>query len=381
MEDKHKKNRPSGGLWLTALFLCFAISLDAATLLSPPRDFSDSENRTLAQAPIFPPDSLRNGAFTDGAERFFSDQFAFRDIWSSLAFHGRTLLGQHEINGVWIGADNYLFLIPSQPNETELTRNLEAVNLFAQTHSELRHSMAVIPNSAYIMSNRLPLYASAPDQRAQLGQIAAHLENVAFIDTTDTLLAHQNEALYYRTDHHWTSLGAYYAFAPIAAALELDVSTAQYDIYTVSENFEGTLSSKSGSHTAKDTIEIYVPRTDTDYNVTYSDGSGTEASLYQKQFLDTKDQYAVFLGGNHPLIDIRTTADTERRLLLVKDSYANCLVPFLTPYFEEIVIIDPRFSYDTAESIVNQYGVTDVLYLYNADTFQTDTSLADFLTA
>lgn len=372
---KNKKQ----GLWLISLFICLTLCLDILTFTAPAKGFSETENRALAKAPEFSPSALSDGSFTDGAENYFSDHFAYRDEWSAITFYIRSLLGQREMNGVYIGKDDYLFLIPSEPNTVALEKNINAIDDFAEGHSDINQCMAIIPNSIFIMNHKLPKYAPSPNQSEQLSKIKDKLENITFTDVTDTLLSHNSENLYYHTDHHWTSRGAYCAFIKIADDLQIDASTAKYDIYTVTEAFEGTLSSKSGSHTYKDTIEIYVPKTDIDYNVTYSDGSGSKGSMYERDYLDTKDKYAVFLGGNHPFVQIKTTADTQRKLLIIKDSYANSFVQFLTPYFDEIIMVDPRYCYDSVETFVNHQGVTDILYLYNLDTFQTDTSIADFL--
>ncbi|MBQ1282099.1 MAG: hypothetical protein IIY16_07635, partial [Oscillospiraceae bacterium] len=100
-------------------------------------------------------------------------------------------------------------------------------------------------------------------------------------------------------------------------------------------------------------------------------------SMYKREALDVKDHYTVFFGGNYSRVDITTTADTERALLLIKDSYANCMVQFLYPYFDHITIIDPRYYYDNMDSVISGESITDVLYLYNLDTFLSDTTLAD----
>ena len=154
-----------------------------------------------------------------------------------------------------------------------------------------------------------------------------------------------------------------------------------YEVYPVSNTFEGTLSSKSGSHKAQDTVEIYVPNSDIDYYVTYADTGENVSSLYSRASLDQKDHYTVFFGGNHPRLDITTTADTGRALLVFKDSYANCMAQFLYPYFDHITVIDPRYFYDNVELVMKSESITDVLWLYNLDTFNGDTSLADVLTS
>jgi len=239
--------------------------------------------------------------------------------------------------------------------------------------------MCVAPNAITVPSDKLPENAPARDQEADLAMLQEILEGPTFVDVTKTLKRHNSRYLYYKTDHHWTSLAAAYAYAEIAPVMSLynpDLET--YQVYTVSTTFEGTLSSKSGSHAALDTVDIYVPQTNIDYYVSYPDGTDI-SSFYNREALNQKDHYTVFFGGNHSRVDITTTADTGRSLLLFKDSYANCMVQFLYPYFDHITMIDPRYYYDNIDLVIRSEAVTDVLFLYNLDTFLGDTSLADVL--
>ena len=165
----------------------------------------------------------------------------------------------------------------------------------------------------------------------------------------------------------------------MAAQLGISQPIRNYDTYTISTTFEGTLASRSGSHAAYDTVELYVPQTDVEYYVSYGDAAETSATIYDRSALDQKDKYTVFFGGNYPRVDVYTTAETGKTLLLFKDSYANCLMQFLYPYYDHIILIDPRYYYDNVESVISREQVTDVLFLYNANTYFEDTSLADVL--
>lgn len=140
-------------------------------------------------------------------------------------------------------------------------------------------------------------------------------------------------------------------------------------------NFEGTLSSKSGYRVPLDTISVYRPQEEERLAVTYVEEQEKKASLYASARLDTKDKYGVFLDGNHPVVEIRTMAESNRKLLLVKDSYANCFVPFLTGQFREIVLVDPRYYYGELEELMETHAFTDVLFLYNLNTFLEDNVL------
>ena len=368
-------------LWVTSMFLCIVVCFDLIGLFTPDKEFSETENRMLAKFPEFSSKSVCEGTAGEDAEKYLSDQFAFRDAWSAISFFTKSkLLGQKEINGVYIGKDGYLMMIPSDPEPEAMKAKLSAINAVTDKYSDLHHCIAVIPNAATVMTNKMPSYVPDSKQPGQLSDISAMLNGITFCDVTKSFKKHRYEELYYHTDHHWTSRGAYLAFTDIAPDMQIDPDEYQYDIYTVSDSFQGTLASKSGSYAYNDRIEIYVPQGEHPVSVRYSDEDDANGSIYQKKYLDTKDKYALFLGGNHPVVTITTTADADRTLMLIKDSYANCFVQFLIPYFDQIIIVDPRYCYDSVDMLINQYEITDLLYLYNADTFMTDTSLTDFLT-
>ena len=362
-------------LWITSLFLVLTLSLSLFTCVLPDKSFSESENRGLRQRPKLTFSSLMDGSWFEDVPAYFADQFAGRDLFMELDLLRKQAGGSRENGGVYLGKHDQLYLIPETPNWESLNRNLAAVNGFAARHDKLRHYMCVVPNAVTVQPGNLPKNAPVPDQVAFLGQIASSLQGVTFADVTPALTAHTEEYIFYFTDHHWTTLGAKYAFDSLAATMGIDAVFGSYRSETVSTTFEGTLASKSGRHAFRDTVEIAVPETEILYNVTYTDTMRKTGSIFEPDALSGKDAYTVFFGGNHPRVDINSTAETGRKLLLFKDSYANCLMQFLWPYFDEIVMVDPRYCYESADDIVRQEGITDVLYLYNADTFGTDNSL------
>jgi len=195
--------------------------------------------------------------------------------------------------------------------------------------------------------------------------------------------AHKDEAIYYHTDHHWTSLGAWYAFQGAKTQLGLDKSEEiKMKAYAVSDSFNGTLSAKSGYETDyKEPIYIYLPKSADapQVAVNYVEEQKKSASMYDSSKLDERDQYSVFFGGNHAMIDIQSTQTEKRRLLVFKDSYANCFLPLLAPYYREIVVIDPRYYTGKLSSVMSDKQFDDVLFLYNANTFFEDRMLAGVL--
>ena len=375
-----QRNRRLQGQYLSWLLVGCAVLFALVGLLWVDRDFSENENRKLAQFPELTAASLSDGSFLTGISDYVADQFPGRDWWISLNLRFNTLLGQKESNGVYLCEDDYLIQVPSAPNTVQHERNLAAINAFCEAHPDLNAVMSIAPNAVTVLADKLPENAPARDQLADLAHIRETITGPEWVDVTDILMAHSEEGLYYRTDHHWTSLGAYYAFREIGPALGIEVPALEtYTVYTVSTTFEGTLSSKSGSHGVQDEVQIFVPDTQIEYYVTYGDDQTGICSMYDRSALEAKDHYTVFFGGNYGRVDITTTADTGRCLLVFKDSYANCFMQLLYPYYDHITVIDPRYYYDNVENVIKSEAITDVLFLYNLDTFLGDSSLADVL--
>ena len=380
MEQQKKRSRRTvteQGAFLAIFLLLCLLAFALVNALARDREYSPAENRKLAQLPKFSLSALTDGSYFAAWEDYLADQFVGRDTWITLNLQASRLLGAKEAGGVYLCADDYLMEPPAAPDEEALKRNLDAINAFAARHENLQLCMSVVPNAACVMAEKLPANAPVRDQRQDIQDIAARVQGVSFLNVTDALAQHADEAIYYRTDHHWTSLGAYYAFSDMAAGLGIEQPSEEYDVYPVTDSFEGTLASKSGCHAVTDVIELYVPKTDIEYYVTV-DGKRT-ATMYDREKLEEKDQYAVFLGGNDARVDITTTAETGRTLLIFKDSYANCFLQFLLPYYDRIILLDARYYYGDADSVISREGVTDVLFLYNANTFLTDRVLADVL--
>ena len=380
MTKKSKKNMLKSCALLGILFLASLGLLLAFNALHKDRAFSETENRMLEQRPVPTAESVLSGRFMTKFEKYQTDQFAFRDLWVKVKTTADLILGKRESNGVYLGKDGYLLEACAYPDSRHYPQNVKAIQSFARVHPSLNISMIVVPYAAAVLTDKLPSFAPVPDQKEMLDKLYASLEtDLTMIDVYPALYSHREEELYYRTDHHWTTLGAFYAFSAAAGTLGISPEDNKNQFYPVTEDFKGTLASRSGYYGQKDTISVYLPQEAEKLVVHYVEEQKKSASLYVSSKLDEKDKYAVFLGGNYPLVDIRTESANERRLLLIKDSYANCFVPFLTPYYREIVMVDPRYYYGDIAELIGEKQISDVLFLYNANTFFEDNSLHDVL--
>lgn len=379
---KRKKIKIQGSVAFCFL-LCIGVFLIVNTLV-PSRKISQTENRVLTQRPRLSVASLQTGTFMEQYETYLSDQFVGRDFWENLSISLKRIGGCRENNGVYLGSKNQLMEDVVVPDKDNLNANLDAVNAFARNYPDIPVSMAIVPTAASVWSNKLPALAEVANQQSYIRSVQRAVEeNVGWIDATASLQEHVEEEIFYKTDHHWTSLGAYYVFKGCGTAMGIQSDTASnFTPYAVSTTFNGMLSSESGfARGEKEEIDIYVPVGENiSVIVNYVEEQVKRTSLYDSSKLETKNQYEVFLGGNSPLIDIRTTANSSRKLLLFKDSYANSFIQFLTPYFREIVVVDPRYYGGTAEDLVTTYNITDTLFLYNANSFFRDNNISGVLT-
>ena len=367
------------------LFLTMLGIVCLLNLFSRDKEYSEKENRILQQKPEITLYGVESGRLMKQYESYKADQFAGRNFWVSLKSSVDLLTGKRESNGVFKGKDSYLLEDIKEPDQEQMDQNLEAIKEFESRYKEIPVCMMLVPDAADILSDKLPKFAVTEDQEKLFQEIQKGLgEYVQWVDVSQTLKKHISEDIYYHTDHHWTTLGAYYAFQELAASMNLDTSKiASLNPYAVTNDFNGTLSSTSGYETGyKEPIYIYAPENMEDMPqvvVNYVNEQKKTATLYDTSKLEGKDKYAVFLGGNYPQINIRTTADTTDKLLLVKDSYANCMIPFLTAYYREIIVVDPRYYYGDIEDIMEENDITSVLFLYNGNTFVKDNCISGVL--
>lgn len=365
---------------LGLLFFLLPVIVLVSSIILPDTGFSEKENRILASRPALKLDQIISGGYEKQFETYENDQFPLRDMWITLKATTDRLMGKVEENGVYLGKNGYLMEAFNAPSQTQYDATVNAMTSFAQKHPDLKQYALIAPNSVNILKSNLPAFAPADDQNPWIDKLKDSLTSagVTFIDIRDTFTDHKAEDLYYHTDHHWTTLGAYYAYLQAAAVMGIDISSDSYDKAPVSQTFKGTLSAKSGFRSGEtDELDVFLPNGDNTLSsvVNYVDEQKKSASFYDTSKLNTRDKYALFFGGNHAQVKISTPTETNHTLLVLKDSYANSLVSFLAPHYRKIIMVDPRYYYGDLEELIQVENVQEVLYLYNANTFFADTSL------
>ena len=376
-KDRQRKVQEQlvGIIFILILFLFLIINI-----IVPNKEKSVQENRMLATKPKFRLSSLISGDYDEKFEAYMDDQFVGRDMWRKLKVTVDRICGSRLENGVYIGRNGQLLEQIEVEDENHLAANIKAIKSFSESQKKIPVRMMLVPDAANVLNHSLPALAKPEDQTQMFSMVRKDLgDSVEWIDVSTELNKHKTEKIYYKTDHHWTTLGAFYAFQAAAPSLGIEGDlSGKYVSHAVSNSFNGMLASKSGVNLGeKEQIDIYVPtEEDTDLIIDYVDEGKRSTSLYDSSKLKEKDQYTVFLGGNSSLLDIRTVSTSTKRLLLVKDSFANSFIPFLTPYYREIVVVDPRYYSGTINDLMDSYRISEVLFLYSGNTFFKDNNIS-----
>ena len=353
--------------FLTAFFCVFLGGLLVWHVLLPDREKSETENRTLAQAPEFSWTALVDGSYTKKVETYFADQFPLRDSWTGLKARAEQLIGKSEFNGVYLCGDTLISKVES-PDEALVEKNLSYVDRLSGK-TDIPVYLGLIPSAAEVWKEKLPAGAESWDQTELLAQSG--------VDFQSTLSAHADEPIFYRTDHHWTTLGAFYGANALLEALGKEpLKENNFTPEIASDSFNGTLYSQSGIHWLEpDTMEFWVA--EEGLTVTsWRTGKEEAASLYDRMYLEKKDKYSSFLGGNQPLCVIKNEAVTDgSKLLLVRDSYSDALAPFLAQRFSEVHLLDLRYYRAPVSAYAAENGIGDIAVVYSVQNFISDVNL------
>lgn len=357
-------------------YAAIILTLAAWFAANPKKEFSEQENRYLAKTPVLSAKKVINGDFTESVNDWLSDHFPMRDVFMGCKSAVEIGLGRREINGVYIARDDYLIKAYKKPQSTE-----RISNTLRKFHEKIKPLgvdayLMLIPTAVTIYEEKLPEYAPAGNQIKTAMEIYEK-SGLPAIDCTSQLKkgAEQGQ-LYYYTDHHWTTFGAYQGYLAYCDAKGIAPSEG-FESQVVTQEFAGTLYSEVNDYRhKKDAITIYTHPADR-LKVTYADTQEVSESLYNMDYLAKKDKYSMFLNNIHTLVEIENeTAETDDALLLIKDSYANSMAAFLARHYRRIYVLDTRYYKEGPSDFLTEHkDVKDVLILYNMNTIDTDSGI------
>lgn len=345
-------------------------------LITPTKAFSEMENRYLSQFPKISFSAVIDSSdkgFARRFEQYANDQFFLRDGWISLKSRCEALLGKKENNGIVYGENGYMFDKYRSYDEARLEKNLALIETFAEMNPKLNKFAMVVPASYNVLSDFVPKGLGNADQLSLIGDIYSRLEKSGYtaVDAASKLISHSDEPIYYHTDHHWTTLGAFYGYQSFAEAAGFSAVTPSDELKNIEGGFYGTYFNKAKKYDAvSDEIVWYdLPVDSVVIDQNEKDG------MYDLSKFSERDKYAMFLYANNGVTVIENSAAPEKTVMVIKDSYANCFVPFLTQNYSKVVVIDLRSMPNGLNRLITDEEIDDLLLLYSFSNLASDTNL------
>lgn len=358
------------------IFMVLLLGLAGKEALSHQRTYSPVEKRELQTRPEISITKVLDGRFQRKYESYLRDQFPGRDHWVSFQTDMELFMGKNEIHNVYIGKNHYLLehYTEKEFDPQQISKNLQALEKFvgkAKQNADVHVMM--VPTKSWVLREKLPAFAPHYKEQKFYDALQQKLEKEDVLISVEPVLdAHKEEEIYYRTDHHWTTLGAWYAYEQYTKAVGGDLQRAQgkKKFRCISKDFYGTTYAKINYARQADKIEIYEPADK--LRVVYNMGEKKTKTLYDVSFLKTADQYSVFTGGNQAVLEITGGIKNGKTLLLIKDSFANSILPFLAEDYEKLIVVDLRQLNVSGDRLLEMFSPTDILILYNSAQFAQD---------
>lgn len=370
------KKTDKSNLIVCILFCVFLFSESVALLIFPGKDYSENEKRFLKTPPAFSMQNILSGDYAEALEAYFADRIPGRTFFVGLHSYMDQILGIRAGKEIVSGKSGRLYEAPVQAEENIISDNITAIQEFAEKIGT-DVSLMLIPSAGYIMKEDIPKGTDA----YQDGEIADFIasrtaERIHTIDLFSLFETYdERKDLYYATDHHWTSLGAYMAYSALSEEMNFPALPAdRYDVETA-EDFYGTTYSRSALWlTPSESMELW--HSGADFIVSCPENETEHSGVFYTEHLKEADKYPVFLDGNHSLVRIENkNALTERKLLVVRDSFTNCLGCFLADSFSEVVLVDLRYYKYPVSDLVKMENIDDVLITYGVGNFMNNSYL------
>lgn len=361
------------------VFSILVILFTVIDIINSPNEFSELENRKLSQMPILSLKSYIDTSFSSDYEKYINDQFFLRDNWIDLKSRIEYLLGKRENNDIIFGKENYLFKKFTTFNDEMLENNLNSIITFTNNYNK-EVDFFIIPNSYAVYDELTPRYLPLVDQLSLINSINSYLslksnDHINIINVAEELLKNKDDYIYYKTDHHWTSYGAYLAYLTYMDYLGLEIVDINNLEKITINNFLGTYYNRSKYFKA-----------DSDF-ITYYNILGLHIEIDGKELLSLmdldkfkgSDKYSAFLWGNNGLTKVINENISEERkgssILIFKDSYANSFIQFLSYNYEIIDIIDLRYFKESIRNFMKDKDYNEILIMYSFNNLSSDINI------
>lgn len=376
-------NRSKIGRYIpTFVFLIFIFGMAVLFIFCPKSDYSSNEKRYLEDFPEASLENVSNGDFGKSFETYFADHFPFRNMWVGFNSYYNLYTGNNGAGGVYNCKNDYLINKPVS-SENNIEKNLNAILKFKENTST-PITVMFAPSTGYITGDVLPDNHNAYNDDVYFKNASEKLtENgIDFVDLRENFKTEYRfgTQLYYRTDHHWTTAGAYTAYKELCKKLSIVATPENKFNKEVYGDFYGTTYSTSGFWFAKpDSIEVWNNRADTAENIRVKITEGTETAEYDSMYfydhLQEDDKYPVFIDGNHALTEITNKNAPRGTIVIVKDSFSHCFAPFIADNYSKVILVDMRYYKLSISELAKTENAEQILVLYGIDNFATDTDL------
>lgn len=366
----------SGGIMFKSklmiiLFGIVILFLPIITTFMPKKEFSQNENRILAANPNISISNYVDKSFMNDFELYISDHFFARERWIIIKNNIDIMMGKTEINGV-ITIDNHQMLEAWKSFDSiQINKNINWINQFADSHKNINVHIMLAPTAQGIFYDKLPGRYGLINQKEFIKDCYSKLNPIDSIEVYNTLFKNRDKYTYYRTDHHWTTFGAYLAYVEFC----VDMGLTPYEVSDfvkeqASDNFRGTLYSKTlDTSIEPDVINYYKLKEAEPEVILNSKGEKPHIGLYYTEYLKEKDKYSSFIGSNTGLINLVSNINNNESLLVIKDSYAHSLLPFIAKHYQRITVLDLRYTNRKMLEEIDLNQFTNTIFIYNTMTF------------
>ena len=371
-------------------FLCLMILLGLLWLAAGPKSqFSENENRMLQMFPELRFSDLVDGTYMKSVESYVCDQFPLRDQFVDLCTRTQLFAGKTELNadystqpakaGVYFGKNGHLYEPTLPDTEQTFEENAKAFGTFAKKE-KIPFYLLAVPSAAQEQPENIPAHSAAGDQRRDLQSLERQVGSNGHVVNLFGLLSLKTAGdVYFKTDHHWNMQGAYIGYQALIHAMGKPCAPlSDYTVRTASQPFYGTLYSKAVFDGQQADSFSYPVWNGMDA-VTVQIGSTQSHGIYQTEYLNRKDKYSLYFGGNPPVAVIRNPSAPSGKLLLVKDSFANSMIPYLCRNYSEIHMIDLRYFNQDLGQYISRNGIRQAAAVYSIQQL-CDVSVASKLT-
>lgn len=362
-------------------FVGLIISMSIFNIIKADKTFSKEENRYLEEFPKFSIEDIMSGEFGKSFEKYSTDQFIMRNAWISLKTISDLSMLKKDNSRVYFGKEGYLFDLDEKIDETQFGKSILSINAFLDKIDKINKDIDIyallVPTKSQVLGNKLPPYAPKVNEEEIIDRLSDSLiDNIKIISLMNILNENNDEYIYYKTDHHWTSKGAFYAYKCFLESKgQTSLVEEDFKIHEVSKDFLGTSYRKANYYKGvPDSIDIYSPIKKIEYDMTIN-RKDKASSLYDESYLNKTDKYSYFLGGDKSIIEIDTSIIDGKAILVIKDSFANSFIPFLINHYEKIIVVDPRYFNGGIGELAQGQDIDEILFLFNTQSFVQEDSL------